>query len=774
MAIPPALENLIRSDDGIDWPREVAPGVIVSITVREIRRNRTGLHGFIAVTNGHQIFGHDTFNLLRLEERHRLARRSAEHFGTLLSGAYPKENLAHDLDTLCMWLALEYESSQFEMEEVDPDTVVPPAQFLLDPYIVGNSGTILFGEPGAGKSYICQAMAVCLSQGINELWGITTPTPTVYINLERPERSMVIREQRLRSVLNIHGRTGVKYIHARGHGLPAVAPTVRKWSKENPHGLVILDSITRAALGDLKDNDTGNSFINAMNSLGCAWLGIGHSPRDNQEHIFGCHSADTEVFTRDGWKLHSAVTLDDTVACFDPDDNLLQWHQPTTLHEYAFQGEMVHLKGKMFDILVTPTHRMLVKHRTRANGLSNIYPSNWQWTTADNLKRNVRLPAVAPVMTGETPLTLSVGPAQLETEDFLAYLGWWLSEGSVPKKGGTVSTLTQTKGEIAQRMLATTQRLGFNPRLTKVTPKPREGDAQEQEVWHIATRYAPWFARWLTSHCGQGAPNKHLPPGVLGLAYHLRRILFDALMEGDGHWYEKGTGSYSTTSRQLANDFQALAVTLGIAASMAPLRLAGRSKHAQYVVYLRRSTAVGLTARYGNIQSATYDGMVYCLTVPTGAYLTRRNGKIAITGNSVMYDAGEDIGVQVRSELKGLTRGVALKMTKSNDTAFSPINYYALEFAEDNSGLTNIRTARKSEFPEMASSGPISRRQQIVNFLNDQPDGAASVKEIADGVEMSPSNVSPLMKDDPTFQSLPKEGRVRRYRVAVHTNSYDS
>ena len=428
MEIPPALENLIRSDDGIDWPREVAPGVIVSITVREIRRNRTGLHGFIAVTNGHQIFGHDTFNLLRLEERHRLARRSSEHFGTLLSGAYPKEHLAHDLDTLCMWLALEYESSQFEMEEVDPDTVVPPAQFLLDPYIVGNSGTILFGEPGAGKSYICQAMAVCLSRGINELWGITTPTPTVYINLERPERSMVIREQRLRSVLDIHGRTGVKYIHARGHGLPAVAPTVRKWSKANPHGLVILDSITRAGLGNLVENDTGNTFINTMNSLGCAWLGIGHSPRDSQDHIFG----------------------------------------------------------------------------------------------------------------------------------------------------------------------------------------------------------------------------------------------------------------------------------------------------------------------------------------------------------SVMYDAGEDIGVQVRSELKGLTRGLALKMTKSNDTAFPPINYYALDFAEDNSGLTGIRIARKSEFPEMASSGPISRRQQIVNFLNDQPDGAASVKEIADGVEMSPSNVSPLMKDDPTFQALPKEGRVRRYRVAAQTDSYDS
>lgn len=48
-----------------------------------------------------------------------------------------------------------------------------------------------------------------------------------------------------------------------------------------------------------------------------------------------------------------------------------------------------------------------------------------------------------------------------------------------------------------------------------------------------------------------------------------------------------------------------------------------------------------------NVKKSYYIGDVYCLTVPTGAYLTRRNGKMAITGNSANFFNKPDINITV-------------------------------------------------------------------------------------------------------------------------------
>jgi hypothetical protein len=287
LEIPPVLESLIRSEDGLDWPREPADGVIVLITVRDIRVQKTGVHALVAVTSAGQVWGHDTFNIGRSEDRGRLARRSATNFGTLLEAAYSRDDLAHDLDLLCLWIIREYESSRFRLETIDPNEVIAPNVFLLKPYVLLNAGTILFGEEGGGKSYLCQAMALCMANGLNHLWHIPQAIPVVYVNLERSRESMVAREAKLRDVLGIMGESGVQYMHARGRGLPSVLGSVRGWAKQHPEGLVILDSISRAGLGDLVSNETGNLFIDSMNSLDCAWLAVGHPPRDNKNHLYG-------------------------------------------------------------------------------------------------------------------------------------------------------------------------------------------------------------------------------------------------------------------------------------------------------------------------------------------------------------------------------------------------------------------------------------------------------------------------------------------------------
>jgi hypothetical protein len=48
-----------------------------------------------------------------------------------------------------------------------------------------------------------------------------------------------------------------------------------------------------------------------------------------------------------------------------------------------------------------------------------------------------------------------------------------------------------------------------------------------------------------------------------------------------------------------------------------------------------------------NHKSQEYKGFVYCLTTPTGAYITRRNGKVGISGNSANFFNKTDNGFTV-------------------------------------------------------------------------------------------------------------------------------
>ena len=86
-------------------------------------------------------------------------------------------------------------------------------------------------------------------------------------------------------------------------------------------------------------------------------------------------------------------------------------------------------------------------------------------------------------------------------------------------------------------------------------------------------------------------------------------------------------GKYiSTTSQQFADDVQEIAVKCGLTSTL--------SKTGDtYTVGISSNT-------YAWVQSndrteVEYDGLIWCVSVPTGLFVVRRNGKVQITGNSV-------------------------------------------------------------------------------------------------------------------------------------------
>lgn len=123
---------------------------------------------------------------------------------------------------------------------------------------------------------------------------------------------------------------------------------------------------------------------------------------------------------------------------------------------------------------------------------------------------------------------------------------------------------------------------------------------------------------------------------------------------------------------------------------------------------------------------------------------------------SVHFEAGEDVGVRLVSSTSGdgAVTGVGLQVTKANDMRKPPLACYALTW--DDGGLTDIRPARRREFPEL-EGGAMSIGDEIAELL--LMTGALSATEIAAEIGRPRQNVSEKLNSDPRFVRVRRDGK---------------
>jgi hypothetical protein len=163
---------------------------------------------------------------------------------------------------------------------------------------------------------------------------------------------------------------------------------------------------------------------------------------------------------------------------------------------------------------------------------------------------------------------------------------------------------------------------------------------------------------------------KYIPRDLLFEPIPQLKILFEALMSGDGHnLYNKdlidretvntpGGSSYATTSIRLRNDFQELLLKIGLSGSIrlqsekgTPWEIEGRngiSNFGLWVIgisylnnephkkgnYWRNSKGEWEYKDVWEESWIPYHGVVYCATVPNHTMFVRRNGCVMWSGNS--------------------------------------------------------------------------------------------------------------------------------------------
>jgi len=364
-------------------------------------------------------------------------------------------------------------------------------------------------------------------------------------------------------------------------------------------------------------------------------LGFGLNLQIATRQVFAglqdCYDDMTEVLTRNGWKTFGDCDMDDQLATCNPTTLQFEWQWPTEIIWSEYMGPMIQFGGQRgFDLLVTPNHRMFVCRCPIRYRLAN---RAWHFRYANELCENYRrqeyrMLSCSQLWRGDSPEvivnTCESGRSrwatvktvhEMATEDAVRLAGWYVTEGhcrlpTTAEFGRIV--ICQSDGNPSNRA----EIIDLLSRLFgSVNTNTKD-----------LTSYCRHVAHWLLSEFGHGSHNKRLPRWIKDLDARYLCILRDVMMKGDGG----ATGRYyRTASRQLADDFQEVAIKTGIRASVKPRICKGSTLYDVVLEYEHTQPSISSTPSV-----VSYEGMIGCARVMNGTLIVRRNGIPVVSGNS--------------------------------------------------------------------------------------------------------------------------------------------
>jgi hypothetical protein len=250
-----------------------------------------------------------------------------------------------------------------------------------------------------------------------------------------------------------------------------------------------------------------------------------------------------------------------------------------------------------------------------------------------------------PVVVAEDfcPPQIEVGPHdsaykphdRIPLKPWLKFLGIWLGDGTLyhdERKGTYSIDIRQDKkvhSEVYDEIVSLAKQMGFRP-------------------FHYG-RYIRIYSKQLYDYLKNYWKPKKVPEFVKKLKPEYIRILLEGIVASDGY-INHGTKVIDTTSKQLADDIQELALKAGWSANIRNVNMTKYTKKIkgrvinsikpQYrlVINEHQNTPI-INPKSKNLKNKVeewvdYDGYVYCVTVPNHVIYVRRNGKPVWCGNS--------------------------------------------------------------------------------------------------------------------------------------------
>ncbi len=310
-----------------------------------------------------------------------------------------------------------------------------------------------------------------------------------------------------------------------------------------------------------------------------------------------CFSHDTEILTDRGWVNGLHLQRGVAVATMNPQTHEAEFQVPTAYHYYPATKypELISFTTKTVDLLVTPDHGLLDRTKSRSlRYLSAADAANSSWITVPQAARYSAAPGVG------------------LTDDELRFVVWLAADGSFENKTVNRSMACRwhfRKPRKIERFRALVQRLGYS--------------FSERVSSAGTTRFYLCLPEKWKFYFDKTA--KVLPSVLRYVSPDQAEVILHEIIHTDG-CLGKSTIQFSSSKEAEVDLVQEIAVLAGHRATKC-------QRPSGWILSINLRLDTGVVAG----ESGTYvtnNNPVWCVTVPNGTVIVRRNGKVAVTQNT--------------------------------------------------------------------------------------------------------------------------------------------
>lgn len=243
-----------------------------------------------------------------------------------------------------------------------------------------------------------------------------------------------------------------------------------------------------------------------------------------------CFCSDTNIITKNSIEKIQNLKKGDSVLTIDGSFQVIKKTMKRT-----FNGNLIILQPHYSpSIRVTPEHPILI--RDEKNGQ--------KWVKANEIKKDDWLVLPKP------KLEILKNPFKYElSEDFLEFIGYYIGDGWVGKRGWIYIILNKKDKKKLLRLTEIVLKVFDEPRLTI-----RKTRSRNTIIFAVKD---PVLSKQLVEYCGKKCYFKQIPDQIMGINEQQFEGLWRGLLGSDGHIYEKIT-SFKSTSKKLIGQIYVL------------------------------------------------------------------------------------------------------------------------------------------------------------------------------------------------------------------------
>ena len=359
----------------------------------------------------------------------------------------------------------------------------------------------------------------------------------------------------------------------------------------------------------------------------------GFEVRDTVHHTFGCLSDDTEILVNGNWISYRDVAVGDMAMCYNSVTGTLSWGAIEELFVYDYDDTAFRITGDLTDQIVTREHRCPVERAGRTVFVKAEEAA---------LERSLCVPILEDMSALLSALSVqhqgTGGPqcvllSQLPGGESKGHENREIQNTECCMRGmrNVVSTEEQDANGESEVLLLQVRRSGSGE-------EPKDARVAEGDRLHGTRRLdGIQYGELPGQHVRPEEPSVEGRCDVLSETRKLQADQIRALSGGipehvatgricDGAQAGSGDGDRASASEERGRPPYGSQPTeqLDAESDVVPYELGSQAVRAS------RFTRTDLV----RFEPLHYQGNVWCVRVPTGAFVARRNGKAFITGNS--------------------------------------------------------------------------------------------------------------------------------------------